>query len=853
MPMPAQPRRKQTRTPANADTAREEVPVHHYRPRRLGPRRLHGIALAVQISLMGGVGLALLAPADPAMAQQASVAAEPASQRSWNLPAASLEESLNRFAQQAGLTLAADPTLTAGRSAPAISGSYTVRQVLDRLLAGTGLEAVVGAESVSIRRAPVGSAAASLAEVKVTAQAEHNEGTTEGTGSYTTPSMSTATGLALSPRETPQSVTVLTRQRMDDEGLVTLNDALRATPGLVVNKSGGERVGYYARGFWVGNITYDGLPTSLDTSWYGTDVLLSDLAAYDRVEIVRGAAGLTSGSGDPSAAINLVRKRPTRETQIGLTGSAGNWSRYGVQADVSGSLNEAGTLRARAVASTQDNESFQDAVSSRRDILYLTAEADLGRRTLLTVGASRQENDNTTSWGGLPASADGRDLKLPRSTFLGNDWDRWDKRSDTVFASLEHRFDNGWKWRMAATQIEALLDMQATIVRLNTGTGLYDQYFGDYHYVDEQNSYDLQASGPFRLFGQEHELVLGASHRDGDFDGYGGGAPTFSGMNIHHWNHSVVPKPTVDLSSWFMRSTDRQRSAYATARLNLADPLKLIVGSRLDWYDFQGESQWSVDDYKVNRHLTKYAGLIYDIDLQHSVYASYTDIFKPQNYYDTASELLDPVVGKNYEIGIKGEYFDGRLNASAAVFRIDQEKVAMALRDQTICPTYPGLSCYESAGLVRSQGVDLELQGALTRDWQIGAGYTYVDKVTRKHEDRTLVGTRANTNLPKHQFKLSTLYHLPGESLDGRWRVGGNLSWQSGTYFESTGFRFVQKAYAVAGLIVGYRMDKHLDIQMNVNNLFDKTYYQGLSNGPTSSTAIYGSPRNVMLMAKYTF
>lgn len=799
-------------------------------------RRLLPLAVAAALG-----GLAAL----PAYSQGTT----PAAVQQFSLPAQPLGQALNALARQSGVAVSADSALVAGKTAPALQGAMTLREALQRLLAGSGLVAVPTGSAITIRAAGTADAGAMLAPVTVTAQVDR--ATTENTGAYTTGSMSTATGLALSIRETPQSVTVMTRQRMDDEGLVTLSDAIRATPGLVVVQAGG-REDYTARGFSIGNITYDGLPTSLNTSWYGSEMLLSDLVVYDRVEVVRGATGLTSGSGNPSAAVNLVRKRPTKETQISLSGNAGSWDRYGLQLDASGSLNEAGTLRARAVASWQDNKSFQDVVSSRRNILYLTAEADLGQRTVLTVGASRQDNDNNMSSGGLPTAADGSDLKLPRSTYLGNDWGRWDRRSDSVFANLEHRFDSGWKLRMAATQVKARMDRASTTISLDTGTGLYNQRMGDYRYADKQNSYDLQASGPFQLLGREHELVLGASQRDGDFYGYGGGAATFNGMDIYHWDHSAVPKPTVNLGSWFMGSTDRQRSTYATTRINLADPLKLIVGSRLDWYDFQGQSQWSNDDYKVNRNLTKYAGLIYDLDARHSVYASYTDIFKPQNYYDTASKLLAPVVGKNYEIGLKGEYFDGRLNASAAVFRIDQENIAMSLADQTACPSYPGLSCSEAAGLVRSQGVDLELQGALTRNWQIGAGYTYVDKVIEKNANPALEGTRADTDLPKHQFKLSTLYYLPGEWLNGLWRIGGNLSWQSETYRASTGYRFTQKAYAIVGLVAGYRVDK-LDVQLNISNLFDKTYYQGLGSSPTLAQAVYGAPRNLMLTARYTF
>jgi outer membrane receptor for ferric coprogen and ferric-rhodotorulic acid len=316
-------------------------------------------------------------------------------------------------------------------------------------------------------------------------------------------------------------------------------------------------------------------------------------------------------------------------------------------------------------------------------------------------------------------------------------------------------------------------------------------------------------------------------------------------MDIFHWNHDA-PVPVINPRRWVLRTDEEQTGAYFATRLHLADPLKLILGARLDWYEFENETLTAKTNYKVSHNLTQYAGLIYDLDARHSIYASYTDIFQPQNNYDVSGSLLDPVVGKNYEIGVKGEYFDGALNTSAALFRIDQEKLAMRLDDQSVCPSYPAISCYRAAGLVRSQGVDLEIQGAITPNWQLGTGYTFVDKETRKDANPANVGQRASTELPRHQIKLFTTYRY------GPWRVGGGVNWQSDIYFKRTGFHSRQDAYAVANLMAGYQFDKHLDIQLNVNNLFDKTYYRSISSA-TSGTNVYGEPRNFMLTARYRF
>jgi outer membrane receptor for ferric coprogen and ferric-rhodotorulic acid len=695
-----------------------------------------------------------------------------------------------------------------------------------------------------------------LPEIIVQATGEET-GVTEDSGSYTTPQMNTATKLPLSIRETPQSVTVITRQRMDDQNMLTVSDAVQSTPGLSVNVWGPGRNTFFARGFEVDNIAYDGLTISLNS--FGADLVPADLSLYDRVEIVRGAAGLTQGAGRPGAAINLVRKRPTRDTRFSLNAQSGNWDRYGIGADISSPLNAAGTLRGRAVVNWQDYRSFQDVVSDERKLVYLIAEADIARETLLTVSVSRQESDSTNSWTGLPTALDGGDLKLSRSTYLGSKWEFYDKTSTSAFASLERHFDNRWKVNFSLSHIRAEAERLASRMLFSGNpSNPYNYQPADYFFDDERTNYDLYANGPFRLFGREHELNVGADKRDGEYYGHGGNAASIpiSLDDIHNWSHSRFSEPD-SFSSWNERIDETQRGVYGAARLNLADPLKLILGARLDWYEVKGEGTTLSYNYahKVNRNLTRYAGLIYDLDARHSLYASYTDIFKPQTYItDTSGDALDPIVGKNYEVGIKGEYFGGTLNASAALFRINQKNVGVALSDQSLCPSYAlaNVSCYRAAGMVRSQGFDLEIQGAITPNWQIGAGYTYVDKEIRQDADRASIGTNPDPYLPRRQFKLSTTYHLPGH----QWRVGGSAHWQSGIYREANNFHVKQGAYAVANLMLGYRLEKNLDIQLNVNNLFDKTYYRSL--GPNIENlrlggSIYGEPRNFMLTAKYSF
>ncbi|HGA2316906.1 TPA: TonB-dependent siderophore receptor [Pseudomonas putida] len=666
--------------------------------------------------------------------------------------------------------------------------------------------------------------------------------TTEGSGSYTTGSMSTATKLPLSMRETPQAVTVITRQRMDDQAMTSINDVVKATPGLFLDYSSGPgRQSYSSRGFNIDNLMYDGIPSGY-TGWVvGAQ---PNLAMFDRVEVVRGATGLVTGAGNPSAAINLVRKRPLAEQKVTLTGAAGSWDDYRGEIDASSPLNDSGTLRGRVVASYRDANSFVDDVEEDHGLFYAVTEADLSDDTSLMLGFSHQKDKTNYFWGAMPTALDGHHMGFSRSYNPGTDWENKDQQINTLFAELRHRLANDWTLQLNANYAQQ--DATFTGSYQSRWAGLQaplQRTVYQSRHQENQAGLDGFVSGPFELLGRTHELVVGASKRIYDMDTrnyspydmywpLNGGKPNF----VHTDNQ---------------REVTTQDGVYLTTRLNLADPLKLILGGRLDWYDYDNRD--GDGDYKVTRNVTKYAGLIYDLDDHHSVYVSYSDIFTPQSSKDTSGTPVKPIVGKNYEVGIKGEYFDGALNASIALFRIDQENRAT----QVFVANCPQTSCYEASGEVRSQGIDMELQGALTPNWQIGGGYTYARAHTIKDAANPAnVNQRFDTDTPEHMFKLNTVYHFQGplEKL----RVGGNISWQSRIYNDFTvadgsEYRLAQSAYAVTDLMAGYRVSQHLDLQLNANNVFDRKYYSAVASSVDYGGDTWGAPRNLMMTAKYSF
>ncbi|WP_426201107.1 TonB-dependent siderophore receptor [Pseudomonas sp. TWP3-1] len=664
--------------------------------------------------------------------------------------------------------------------------------------------------------------------------------TTEGSNSYTTGTMATATKLPLTLRETPQAVTVITRQRMDDQAMTSINDVVKYTPGLFLNFSSGPgRQSYTARGFDIDNIMYDGIPSGYNGVTVGAQ---PNLAMFDRVEVVRGATGLVTGAGNPSAAINMVRKRPLAEQKVTLTGAAGTWDNYRGEIDASSPLNDSGTLRGRVVTSYQDTNSFIDDVEEQHDLFYAITEADLSEDTTLTLGFSHQKDKTNYFWGSSMIGQDGHHLDLPRSYNPGTKWENKDQEINTLFAEVRQQLANDWKLQVNANYSEQNALFSGSYQSRWVNNTLARTVYQSAH-DENQAGLDAFFSGPFEAFGRSHELVVGASKRIYDmtthnYDPYDTNWPINAGKpNFTHTDNT--------------REVTTQDGLYMTTRLSLADPLKLILGGRLDWYDYDNRD--GDGDYKVTRNVTRYAGLIYELDEHHSLYTSYSDIFTPQSNKDTSGTPVKPIAGKNYEVGIKGEYLDGALNASFAVFRVDQENRAV----QVFVPNCPQSACYESSGEIRSQGIDFELQGALTDNWQVGAGYTYARTHTIKdQENPQKINKQFDTDTPEHLFKLTTTYHLQGplEKL----RVGGNILWQSRMYndielADGSSNRLKQGAYAVTDLMAGYRVNQHLDLQLNANNIFDRSYYSSIATTADYGGDSYGSPRNMMLTAKYSF
>jgi len=660
-----------------------------------------------------------------------------------------------------------------------------------------------------------------------------------------------ATGLPLSPIETPQTISVITQQQIEDQAFTSINDALDFTVGISKKDVDRGRSAISARGFEVQNFQLDGAPFANGNVGFGE----TSTAQYDRVDLVRGAAGLMHGAGDPSAVVNLIRKHATeREFAGDVSLEAGSWNRISATADIQSPLNASGTVRARGVVQAFRQDGFVDREERKGLLLYGVIDADLGERTKLSVGASfqRDERDGVL-WAQLPYwYSDGTRTDWPRSKTTGPDWGHWNTSEISAFVTLSHELGGGWTIRGDAGYHKGLENSKLLwldgIPDRVTGLGVDSSGYW-YKANPEQWHGSIQANGPFTLFGGEHDLAVGAmasylddgwTNRDpiaidpiGDFNSFDGE------IAEPEWGDRYV------LSG----GDTTQLAVYGSTRISLVDGLKLIAGGRLSNFKRnEGPTSWGGTPYSLSYKgvFTPYAGLIYNFTSNLSVYASYTDIFKPQgDVRDRNGGLLDPLEGKNYEAGVKALLLDGQILATAAVYRIEQDNLAVPDPGQVV----PGTSnpAYRGAKGTVAKGYELEVVGKVTPQWDVSVGWS---DYSAKDAD----GLDVLAHQPRRVFNFSTRYDFTG-TLDGL-SVGGAFKWESRppVTAENPGTGVVepigQPAYAIVNVMARYDLTEALSLQLNVDNLFDKKFFSGNVWFPGF---VYGEPRNGRVTLKYAF
>lgn len=679
-------------------------------------------------------------------------------------------------------------------------------------------------------------------------------------GTYTTRSMNGATGLDMSLRETPQTVTIVTTQMIEDKGLVDMEQVLDHVPGVSKSGDASEYSLMYVRGFQLDTgVQVDGMITTPANSTYSGDTSQSiDPILAERIEILKGAAGILGGQGEPSATVNMIRKRPTADFQASLMASSGSWDTYRTEGDVSGSLNESGSVRGRFIGSYMDGDSYIDRYSRDKSVLYGIVETDITESTLVSVAIDKTSVNSrgVYNWSSNPAFyTDGTLIDHDVSFSTGQPWAHRFIEQWSIAPYVQHEFDSGWTVKAMYRFAKATQDVSnasfGAYVDKATGN-LVDAWSTPYSLFSgrksDTESFNIVTNGHFGLLGRDHEVVVGYSYSSNDFD------LRFDYADMPVYNlaspHAPAPDysgPSSPYDAAHSLEVGEQSGTYGTVRFNLVDSLKFMLGGRIsDWSydntDLLNQTQVSTSENNV---VIPYTGLVYDVNSFLSLYTSYTGIFLPSQYYGADGNVLEPTEGTNAEAGIKMAFFDNELNISAALYRANKDKVA-EWANQGKLPN--GNWIYKSIDGVKTDGYEVEISGALTERWNISGGYT-----DNKAEDEE--GNPRQTYLPTKQFKITNSY-----SLANGLTVGASARWQNYSYGDATipaqisatgtalSVRQEQPSYWLVDVMARYEITDALSVSLNIDNLFDETY-----NRSMWGYSDFGDTRSATATLRYKF
>jgi len=691
-----------------------------------------------------------------------------------------------------------------------------------------------------------------LPTIKV--QATQNDDSSEKTKAYNIKNSSSATKLNIEAKEIPQTVNVVTRQQIDDFGLTSSRDILNNTPGVTVNSLETERSVYMARGFEISNILVDGVgfPSSV---WNYNDTN-PDSFFYDRIEVIKGADALTNAFGDPSATINYIRKRPTKEFQANAGLSYGSWDTQRYEADVSGSLTPNGNIRGRLSAFEQTGDSHLDRYSSEKNGIAGVLEADLTDTTLLSVGASQEKNKpNANNWGALPLmDSSGKQISYDRSYNPNPDWAYWDNTSRNAFIELKQKFLETWSANLSYNYNEK--ERQSQLLYYYgypnaDGSNVDLTAWGGKEHNKLQTA-DFNLQGKFDLLGREHEAILGYTFSQSEQNDKQKSG-TILDTNVGTCTRGTVPNTyeaqcTTGWASWTPNNvswsafsdaadyTQRNQSVYAATRLHLTEDLKLTLGANYVQAKSEGTSYSAPMNYDESK-VSPYAGITYNFTPEYTGYMSYTSIFRPQTSIDeTTGKVADPIEGKSYEIGVKSAWLDNRLTGTLAIFRTEENNYPLRPTD-----SHP-LNRTSAISDLRSQGVEVGLAGQLTDQVNVSLGYTQFSLQDLKN------GGAARTYNPTQSFNLLTTYsptQLP------KLKVGAGVKWQSKiTRFDPTYSTYLKQSdYALLNLMASYEVSSNFTIQANADNVTDKKYLNSFTDGQ----AFYGEPANYTVALKFKY
>ncbi|QPF72396.1 TonB-dependent siderophore receptor [Roseateles sp. DAIF2] len=760
---------------------------------------------------------------------------------SIHIAAQPLGQALNELARQTGLELIVDPTLVAGREAPALSARLTPQQALERLLSGSGLTASRNAGgALVIRRAPPPGGEAQHQLPLLTARAGSAAADPDARAARRS-SSGTKTDTPL--LETPQAISVLTRQQLEDQKPRSIPEALNYSPGTFTGLVGSSnRYDYVAlRGFKdssVDSVLLDGMRMLSDQGSYTS--MQVDPYVLERIDVVRGPASVLYGRASPGGLVVLSSQRPQFQPERELQLTLGNRQRVEGALNLAGPIDGQGVAAYRLVAMARKLDSQFQGVREERVALAPSVGLNLSSNTYLLLQAYLQRDPQGSYHSGVPADASLTSTRngatISRHFFDGDpSVEQYRRTQRFVGYQLEHSFNNQWSFRQHLRVVAADARLRQVYGYGWASPTTLTRYFSGANESTRGHALDNQLEGRFASGALQHHLLIGLDYQkrkvDGDWS-WGGAKP----IDVYQPVYGDA-----GLNNLGGAPIDRR---FEQTGLYLQDQLawerwRLTLGGRQDWAraaNRMGDAGTAAATWSGSR-FTKRLGLVHLFDNGFAPYVGYADGFNPSLRNDKEGRNLQPAETRQTELGLRYQPKGSQTLLSAALYELTQDQVASR-------PV--GAAYHVAAGKVRSRGLELEARGELSRGLNVLASYTFND-MKYLESPEGFVG-KTPYQAPRQQASAWLDWSVaPGYTLGAGLRHIGS-SWVDNTN------QLKVPAYTLADLMLRIELDrispalKGAQLRLSATNVADKTY---IASCMSMEYCYWGDARNLSATLSY--
>lgn len=777
------------------------------------------------------------------------LAAEQASSvRAYNLPAAPLSTTLNQIASQGGLALSLNPALAAGKTSAPVNGQYDAAGALRAALRGTGLQLEQSsAGTYTLVAVPEGTLALPETSVIGVENFESAWGPVEGyTATRTAAGTKTDTALV----EAPRSISVATRQQMDDRSVHSLDDAVRYMPGITASSYGSDTRADWlrVRGFEPTQFL-DGLP--LPKGVYANPK--QETWNLDRLALLRGPASSVYGQTPPGGLLDMVSRRPSAEASSEIQLQYGSDNHRQINFASTGKIDEAGQFLYGLSGVVRDSGTQVDHVDNKRYNIAPSLTWNIDDDTKLTLLSQFTRDDTGITSQFLPIQ--GTKIKSPLGDIshhknLGDpDWEYYDRTYYALGYAFEHRLNDVWQFKQNLRYTKSDLSFQSltpgsypfTTVDAEGNVGRTSTS------VDEdisQFAVDNNFQADFATGDIRHTLLLGLDHQRSNTNYtsiFGDGLQT--NVNNPIYGQPIV-RPARSTAFYDYNQKTYQTGLYVQDQMAL-DQWRLTLGGREDWVHTSTQfiNQSDATNTQRDKKFSGNAALSYVFDNGFVPYLSYAESFQPTTGADaTSTGSLKPTEGKQWELGIKYQPPGSKTLLTAAVYDLTQKNVAVNTFVNNVSVT-------SQTGEVKVKGLELEAVSDVTDNLKVIAAYTLAKSEVQKGVDK---GNRLQL-MPNQQASLWTDYTWHAGVLDG-FGIGAGVRYTGNTYGDKANTWLGKAdAYTVFDASVHYdlgRLDNSLkgaSLAVNATNLFDKDYISTCD----SFYCYYGDQRSVVASATY--